>query len=60
MLRIGVLLAAVLWLLPACGYHGKESGPPAHLYPLSSVATLQAQFIHDQGRTRLILLFSPT
>ena len=49
-----------LVLVPSCGYHGREAGPPATLHPLPSLSTLERQFNQDAGTIRLILLFSPT
>lgn len=39
---------------------GEGTGPSAKVRSLSSVDQLQAQFNSDRGRTRLILLLSPT
>jgi hypothetical protein len=60
-------LTVLVVLMPACGA-ASESAPPGDQDPgrtvavrdLSSIETLQDQFDHDEGMTRLVLLISPT
>ena len=64
MRRAGLLVAAALTVLvTACGGGGNdEAAPAAHsaVEELGNVLDLRADFEEDAGKTRLIVLLSPT
>ena len=60
-------MAALPGLLAACASSGAASGTSTsntvgngHVITLNKIDTLKSLFNHDDGRTRLILIFSPT
>jgi hypothetical protein len=54
------VMAALPGFLSSCTSSGSAAGSSASVITLNKIDTLKSLFNHDDGHTRLILIFSPT
>lgn len=57
-IALGLMTAAPLWR--AAAVHAQVSAPAATLAEIRDANDLKTRFNQDRGRTRLVLLVSPT